>query len=531
MYNKLDIEQEKLKNRAYIPKPPYEHQIDAFKQLTNFYNFKSHQSGILALPTGAGKTFTAINWIGRNILSKKLKVLWLAHTSHLLEQAYYEFSDNVLEIPNRKTLNIRVVSSNPKHDRVQDIDISDDVLILTTQTAIGSYKTDATNIYGNRAVTNFERFLNHAKNVGLFVVLDEAHHAPAYGCRNLLIGGSKFVEGIRQFIPNVNFLGLTATPTYTDKSRAGWLLGTDKIFFDIIHQVSKTHLQERGILAHEKYIQVQTGETFDLDDKDYEAVVREHKDLPDSVVTKIAESQSRNRLIVEEYITKKAAYGKTIIFADRWFQCVDLKEKLLKHGIKADAIYTHVEAASSDIAVRNKRTTTQNSETLARFKRGELDVLINVKMLTEGTDVPDVDTVFITRQTTSSILLTQMIGRALRGTKAQKNGKIKDTANIVFFEDTWRRLIHFAQAEGGDTQEDAPKTQGRYPMEWVSIHLVEALSRALDQGQAYVTHSYLSLLPTGWYETEFVVATQDSLERFKEFIVVTEATKRQFEQL
>ena len=38
-------------------------------------------------------------------------------------------------------------------------------------------------------------------------------------------------------------------------------------------------------------------------------------------------------------------------------------------------------------------------------------------MLTEGTDVPDVDTVFLTRQTTSKILLTQMIGRALRGPK------------------------------------------------------------------------------------------------------------------
>jgi superfamily II DNA or RNA helicase len=42
-------------------------------------------------------------------------------------------------------------------------------------------------------------------------------------------------------------------------------------------------------------------------------------------------------------------------------------------------------------------------------------VLINIKILTEGTDIPDVQTVFITRETTSDILLTQMIGRALRG--------------------------------------------------------------------------------------------------------------------
>jgi superfamily II DNA or RNA helicase len=36
-----------------------------------------------------------------------------------------------------------------------------------------------------------------------------------------------------------------------------------------------------------------------------------------------------------------------------------------------------------------------------------LDVLINVRMLTEGADVPSVRTVFLTRQTTSQILLTQ----------------------------------------------------------------------------------------------------------------------------
>ncbi len=531
MYNKIDIEYEKLKNPTYIPKSAYEHQIDAFKKLSDFYDFKSHQSGILALPTGAGKTFTSVNWICRNVLSKNIKVVWLAHTSHLLEQAYQEFSQNILEIPHRKTLNIRVVSSNPKHDGVKDIENADDVLIITTQTAISNYKTAGLDLKGEGMITNFEKFLIHSQSTGLFLVLDEAHHAPAYGCRNLLIGGTKFSEGIRQFVPNANFLGLTATPTYSDKHKRGLLLGVDKIFSNIIHEAKKPNLQEKGILAHEKYYEVQTGEVFDLDDKDYEAVVREHKDLPDNVVTKMAESQQRNNLIVEEYVTKKELYGKTIIFADRWFQCVDLKEKLLKRGVKADAIYSHIDASSSDIRERNKRTSTENGEILEQFKKGDLAVLINVKMLTEGTDVPDVDTVFITRQTTSQILLTQMIGRALRGTASQKNGKIKDIANIVFFEDTWRRLINFAQVEGGGIEDDEPKTKGRYPMEWISIHLVEELSHKLDNGRLYSANPYLSLLPLGWYETEISISIDDDLARFKEFIVVNEDAKPKFEKL
>ena len=49
-------------------------------------------------------------------------------------------------------------------------------------------------------------------------------------------------------------------------------------------------------------------------------------------------------------------------------------------------------------------------------------MLINIKILIEGTDIPDAQTVFITRETKSDILLTQTIGGALRGPRmgAQK---------------------------------------------------------------------------------------------------------------
>ena len=67
---------------------------------------------------------------------------------------------------------------------------------------------------------------------------------------------------------------------------------------------------------------------------------------------------------------------------------------------------------------------------------GDLRVLVNVQMLTEGVDVPLVQTVFLTRPTVSSILLRQMIGRGLRG-PAQGGTK---TAYIVSFEDHWERF-------------------------------------------------------------------------------------------
>lgn len=45
-------------------------------------------------------------------------------------------------------------------------------------------------------------------------------------------------------------------------------------------------------------------------------------------------------------------------------------------------------------------------------------MIINVNILTEGADLPMTKTVFLARPTVSSVLMTQMVGRALRGTAA-----------------------------------------------------------------------------------------------------------------
>ena len=70
--------------------------------------------------------------------------------------------------------------------------------------------------------------------------------------------------------------------------------------------------------------------------------MREHKDLPEDIIENLANDSRRNDSIVQEYVQNKDCYGKTIIFADRWFQCVFLKTKLLEQGIKADAVYSRI---------------------------------------------------------------------------------------------------------------------------------------------------------------------------------------------
>jgi superfamily II DNA or RNA helicase len=165
MHQSFDLEKLRRDNPEYKGKIPFEHQKDAFAKLSKLFLFNDneHKSGILVLPTGAGKTFTSVNWICRNVLPKNIKVLWLAHTSHLLEQAYKTFEDNLLEIHDRKRINIRVVSSNPVHSNASDIQLTDDIVIVTTQTAISNWQSKALDGKGNKRVTNFEEYIKYSK--------------------------------------------------------------------------------------------------------------------------------------------------------------------------------------------------------------------------------------------------------------------------------------------------------------------------------------------------------------------------------
>ncbi len=527
----IDLEQLRRDNPNYAPREPFQPQASAFEALSKVFTFPvdGYKGGLLVLPTGSGKTFTAVNWICRNVLPKKMKILWLAQSSYLLNQASKAFCENALAIPyGRKSLNLKVVSSSPSHSKPATIKPTDDVIIITSQTAIKNFNASPEDLCGNRVETRFKEFIKNNINDGLFVVLDEAHHAPAYGCRNLLME-------MRDLIPNLYLLGLTATPTYTDKRTRGWLF---KIFDQkIIYEAKKASLIAQDILAKPKYIEKPTGRDFEIDDKLYDRLVREHKDLPENVIERLAKDSPRNDFIIDDYIKNKDFYGKTLIFSDRWFQCEYIKTKLIDKGIKAEAVYSMIEANPGSAELRNKRTATDNERIIKDFSEGKYDVLINVRMLTEGVDVPDVKTVMLTRQTTSSILMTQMIGRALRGKRAG-GGPSKFEANIVLFIDNWKGLINDVWAHYEGSSEDLPPiVRGYRPFEWVSIDLIDRISRQIDNCLNISDVKFIEYIPVGWYQTEITVSVRDDdgnkreeMQSLAEYIMVYNKTRDKFDR-
>jgi superfamily II DNA or RNA helicase len=101
----------------YFEKQPFLHHLEAFQALSKTLPtpIKGYKGTMLVLLTGGGETFTAVNWICRNILSKQIKVLWLAQSSYLLDQAEQTFQNEIHSVTERECINSRVVSSSDHH--------------------------------------------------------------------------------------------------------------------------------------------------------------------------------------------------------------------------------------------------------------------------------------------------------------------------------------------------------------------------------------------------------------------------------
>src|SRR5690554_5298434 len=100
----------------------YDHQNKAISESTHLYNLNNEFKGIVCIPTGGGKTHTAVIWGLQNFIAKGKKIIWLAHRHELLDQAYESFQKNAYSnyLPLRtEPINIRLVSS--QHDSIDKI--------------------------------------------------------------------------------------------------------------------------------------------------------------------------------------------------------------------------------------------------------------------------------------------------------------------------------------------------------------------------------------------------------------------------
>lgn len=119
--------------------------------------------------------------------------------------------------------------------------------------------------------------------------------------------------------------------------------------------------------------------------------------------------------VVDQWL-KLAEGRQTIVFGTNVAHSRALCDAFLRRGIKA----AHVDGYERDPQVR--------AETINAFRRGDIQVLCNVAVLTKGFDAPETACVVLARPTKSLMMHYQMLGRGLRPAPGKHNCIIIDHA-------------------------------------------------------------------------------------------------------
>lgn len=497
-------------------KTPYHFQEKAFSAMSKMKetNPKGFAS-MLVLPTGAGKTYTAAHWILKNYIDKGVKVLWIAHRSELLRQAAESFFIDTAEetLPSKTSFNTYVVSS--EFGRSCNIsDAKPDLLIASRQSICSG---DNMNYFVKWATHKIKK-----ADRKLLIVLDEAHHAASKSYRTI-------IKTMKKYIPCVDILGLTATPFRTAKNEQGSLKNIFTTGDGIVYSIDMNTLISLGILSTPKHIDIQTN--IDMTSLfDSEQIGRIAKfditSLDEKSMDKINNNADRNNLIVDTYIANRKTFGRTIVFAVDVINAIALNSLFNLKGVKSDFVIS-----SLTVGMNRSASTERNPKVIRDFKEGKLDVIINVNIMTEGTDIPNIQTVFLARPTTSKILMTQMIGRGLRGEAA---GGTKET-NIVYFIDDWKNMVDFvspkALMEGEDNISFEKSEKKALLKHYINLLEVEAFAINKYNNRNHISINYNNIIPYGIIKCEYIIANQHEEDIFEREIVVYDEASEIYSKL
>jgi hypothetical protein len=230
-------------------------------------------------------------------------------------------------------------------------------------------------------------------------VCDEAHHSTA-GSYTKVFDELGFMGGAL----NKLLVGFTATAFRGD----GGALGN--VFQEIVYERSILDMIKAGYLCDIRGVAIGTDICVD------EVHTRSGDFAIDELETAV-DVPTRNRLIVEAYLRhcpgkKAVAFGVSVQHAQ------NIAKAFQEHGIPCGVVW----GGMSDDARRAM---------LERFKSGELKVLSNCMILTEGFDDPGIEAVLMARPTKSRGLYVQIAGRGLRTSPGKTECLILDFVDVA----------------------------------------------------------------------------------------------------
>jgi len=232
------------------------------------------------------------------------------------------------------------------------------------------------------------------------MVIDEAHHAAADGYLRI-------IDALRKTNPKMMLYGTTATPERGDKKTLRC------VFDNCADEITIDELIESGHLVRPRTMVIDIGTQEAL-----KGVKKTLSDFDMDAVAEIMDKAPINDIIVEKW-KELAGTLKTVVFASTVAHAEHLAQAWRDHGFKAEVI--HGDMSDGDRA-----------KALRDFERGDLQVLINCMILTEGWDCQIVGCIVLTRPCSYRSTMIQMIGRGLRKVDPERfPGVVKDTCIVI----------------------------------------------------------------------------------------------------
>jgi len=382
--------------------PLFIHQRQAAKKVKNYLS-QPPRRVLLHLPTGAGKTRTAMSIIADHLRNNEpTLVIWLAYSEELCEQAVTEFEKAWGCLGDRPISTHRFWGS---HDL--DVEQAKDGLVVAGLAKV--YNTVKKSI----------RFINQLGVRSSLVIIDEAHQAIAQTYKLVL-------DALVVPYEKTALLGLTATPgrTWADISADAQLaqfFAQQKVTLEIEgYDNPIDYLVEQQYLAKANYRPLFYETGIEISPQDLNRINTE-LDIPQYILTRLAEHEQRNLGIILE-LEEIAKNHHRIIFFSTSVEHAQLITSILRlRGFIASAI-------------TGDTPKSEREQLIQSFKDDQLQtkILCNYGVLTTGFDAPKTSAAVIARPTKSLVLYSQMVGRAIRGLKAGGNA----TAEIVTVVDS-----------------------------------------------------------------------------------------------
>lgn len=339
-----------------------------------FEAWDKNNSVLFQMPTGTGKTrlFTSLV---RDIsfwsesTNTRIKVLIIAHRKELIDQI-----DSCL------------TKYQIKHGKIvggETKDFGQNILVASIQTLSQSRQRET-----YRALQ------------ANFIIIDEAHHsiAPSY-------------KRLWELFPNAKFLGVTATPWSMTKE------GFDSIYDDIILSHQPREFIKMNRLAPYDYYSIKDSNDI------YKSIHQIHEYDHDGDYTRRALEKRFDNLSIRAQLL------------DSYLRLANGKKGIIYSICRSHSKHICEEFSNAGIKITDIDGDTPKSERehkVNEFKCGNIDILVNVDIFSEGFDCPDIEFIQLARPTRSLVKYIQQVGRGLRVSKNKNKCIILDNVGALY---------------------------------------------------------------------------------------------------